>query len=183
MSPVVANGCVTPEATTTWRCREVPVFGLCICGRKLCQRPTLTLKVTQNNNMMNSRRILGCTYDSDAYCFFVSSWITAARFQQRRKEQLGFYQWMVFSWPQRFSCEILLRQQSVEEQVDQPKHDSQCLLEKQCGIKIKSSSESEWRWVAFTTSGCYWCQAADCPLQSTWHQALTRHLQAFSYSL
>lgn len=138
MSPVVANGCVTPEATTTWRCREVPVFGLCICGRKLCQRPTLTLKVTQNNNMMNSRRILGCTYDSDAYCFFVSSWITAARFQQRRKEQLGFYQWMVFSWPQWFSCEILLRQQSVEEQVDQPKHDSQCLLEKQCGINMKS---------------------------------------------
>lgn len=42
-------------------------------SRKLCQRPTLTLKVTQNNNMMNSRRILGCTYDSDAWLFLHES--------------------------------------------------------------------------------------------------------------
>ena len=180
MSPVVANGCVTPEATTTWRCREVPVFGLCICGRKLCQRPTLTLKVTQNNNMMNSRRILGCTYDSDAWLFLHESRLPG--FSSEEKSNLTSIDgWslvasVIFLWNFVEATKCGAASGSAKARFSM-------FAWKTVWNQNQISSESEWRWVAFTTSGCYWCQAADCPLQSTWHQALTRHLQAFSYSL
>ena len=37
--------------------------------------------------------------------------------------------------------------------MDQPKHDSQCLLEKQCGINMKSLQKVKEDGWPFTTSG------------------------------
>ena len=52
--------------------------------------------------------------------------------------------------------------------MDQPKHDSQCLLEKQCGINMKSLQKvKEDGWPSRPLDIWHWCQAADCPLQST----------------
>lgn len=74
MLPVVASCCVTPEATTTWRCREVPVFGLCICGHGNSANVN-TESHTESDNMMELKTD---SWDAPMILMpIVSSWITA----------------------------------------------------------------------------------------------------------
>ena len=114
--------------------------GSCFWFVHLWKETLPTLKVTLSRIWWTQDGFLDArTHDSDAYSFFMNLWITAILpgFSSEEKSYLtsidgwGLLASVIF-------LRNLLRQQSVEEQVDQPKHDSQCLLEKQCGIKIKS---------------------------------------------
>lgn len=135
MLPVVASCCVTPEATTTWRCREVPVFGLCICGHGNSANVN-TESHTESDNMMELKTD---SWDAPMILmpdsFFMNHGCQVSAAEKRATWLLSMDGVLLASV---IFLRNLLRQQSVEEQVDQPKHDSQCLLEKPCGIKIKS---------------------------------------------